>query len=214
MPSCHYLFKTIIVGNTGVGKSCLPFQFTDKRFQHTHDITIGTGFGAKTISINNKLLKLHIWDTAGQEKFRSITRTYYREAIVALLVYDITRKETFKHLDSWLKELREHADSNVTIVLVGNKCDLNLRREVSTEEGKQFAKENKLIFLETSAKLGQNVDEAFEEAAKSVYKKVEDGFFDLKNECCGIKKGCLENINGRSEEGRGGSSCKAKCCGT
>lgn len=148
--SYAYLFKYIIIGDTGVGKSCLLLQFTDKRFQQVHDLTIGVEFGARMITIDNKQVKLQIWDTAGQESFRSITRSYYRGAAGALLVYDITRRETFNHLTSWLDDARQHSNSNMTIMLIGNKSDLEHRRAVSVEEGQQFANEHQLIFLETS----------------------------------------------------------------
>jgi Ras-related protein Rab-2A len=157
--SYAYLFKYIIIGDTGVGKSCLLLQFTDKRFQPVHDLTIGVEFGARMISIDQKNIKLQIWDTAGQESFRSITRSYYRGAAGALLVYDITRRETFNHLTRWLEEARQNANSNMVIMLIGNKSDLDHRRAVSTEEGERFAKENNLVFLETSAKSAHNVEE-------------------------------------------------------
>ena len=157
--SYAYLFKYIIIGDTGVGKSCLLLQFTDKRFQPVHDLTIGVEFGARMISIDNKNIKLQIWDTAGQESFRSITRSYYRGAAGALLVYDITRRETFNHLTRWLEEARQNANSNMVIMLIGNKSDLDHRRAVTTEEGDRFAKENDLVFLETSAKSAHNVEE-------------------------------------------------------
>ncbi|RZC12033.1 Ras-related protein RABB1b isoform B [Glycine soja] len=157
--SYDYLFKYIIIGDTGVGKSCLLLQFTDKRFQPVHDLTIGVEFGARMVSIDSRPIKLQIWDTAGQESFRSITRSYYRGAAGALLVYDITRRDTFNHLASWLEDARQHANPNMTIMLIGNKCDLSHRRAVSKEEGEQFAKENGLLFLEASARTAQNVEE-------------------------------------------------------
>ncbi|KAG1703867.1 Ras- protein Rab-2A, variant 2 [Phytophthora capsici] len=157
--SYAYLFKYIIIGDTGVGKSCLLLQFTDKRFQPVHDLTIGVEFGARMINIENKQIKLQIWDTAGQESFRSITRSYYRGAAGALLVYDITRRETFNHLTRWLEEARQNSNSNMAIMLIGNKSDLEHRRAVSFKEGEQFAKENGLIFLETSAKTAANVED-------------------------------------------------------
>jgi len=113
------------------------------------------------INIDGKAIKLQIWDTAGQESFRSITRSYYRGAAGALLVYDITRRETFNHLTCWLEDAKQHSNSNMTIMLIGNKSDLDHKRAVSTEEGEQFAKENGLIFIETSAKTAANVEEAF-----------------------------------------------------
>lgn len=141
------------------------------------------------INIANKPIKLQIWDTAGQESFRSITRSYYRGAAGALLVYDITRRETFNHLANWLEDARQHATANMVIMLIGNKCDLAHRRAVSTEEGAQFAKENGLIFMETSAKTAQNVEDAFINTAAKIYQKIEEGVIDISNESCGIKIG-------------------------
>jgi len=187
--SYAYLFKYIIIGDTGVGKSCLLLQFTDKRFQQVHDLTIGVEFGARMITIDNKQIKLQIWDTAGQESFRSITRSYYRGAAGALLVYDITRRETFNHLTSWLDDARQHSNSNMTIMLIGNKSDLEHRRAVTLEEGQQFANEHNLIFLETSAKTAANVEEAFINTARRIYDKIQQGVFDVANESFGIKVG-------------------------
>uniref|UniRef100_M8BVX5 Ras-related protein Rab-2-B n=1 Tax=Aegilops tauschii TaxID=37682 RepID=M8BVX5_AEGTA len=172
--SYAYLFKYIIIGDTGVGKSCLLLQFTDKRFQPVHDLTIGVEFGARMITIDNKPIKLQIWDTAGQESFRSITRSYYRGAAGALLVYDITR------------------------------------RAVSYEEGEQFAKEHGLVFMEASAKTAQNVEEAFIKTAGTIYKKIQDGVFDVSNESYGIKVGyAVPNASGG---GAGSSSQAGGCC--
>ncbi|KAF2542262.1 hypothetical protein F2Q68_00030429 [Brassica cretica] len=207
--SYAYLFKYIIIG---VGKSCLLLQFTDKRFQPVHDLTIGVEFGARMITIDNKPLKLQIWDTAGQESFRSITRSYYRGAAGALLVYDITRRETFNHLASWLEDARQHANANMTIMLIGNKCDLAHRRAVTTEEGEQFAKEHGLIFMEASAKTAQNVEEAFIKTAATIYKKIQDGVFDVSNESYGIKVG-YGGIPGPSGGRDGSTSQGGGCCG-
>jgi len=207
--SYAYLFKYIIIGDTGVGKSCLLLQFTDKRFQPVHDLTIGVEFGARMITIDNKPIKLQIWDTAGQESFRSITRSYYRGAAGALLVYDITRRETFNHLASWLEDARQHANANMTVMLIGNKCDLSHRRAVSYEEGEQFAKEHGLVFMEASAKTAQNVEEAFIKTAGTIYKKIQDGIFDVSNESNGIKVGyAVPNSSG----GAAGSSSQAGGC--
>ncbi|AET02067.2 RAB GTPase-like protein A1D [Medicago truncatula] len=164
--SRSYAFKYIIIGDTGVGKSCLLLQFTDNRFQRFHDVTIGVEFGIRTININNNSVKLQIWDTAGQERFRSITRSYYRKAAGALLVYDITRRETFDHMATWLEDARQHASSDMIIMLVGNKSDLAGNRLVSTEEGEKFAKENGLMFMEVSAKSRENIEEAFVKTAE------------------------------------------------
>jgi len=189
MATYAYLFKYIIIGDTGVGKSCLLLQFTDKRFQPVHDLTIGVEFGARMVTIDGKQIKLQIWDTAGQESFRSITRSYYRGAAGALLVYDITRRETFNHLTTWLEDARQHANSNMTIMLIGNKSDLESRRAVSKEEGEQFAREHNLFYLETSAKTAANVEEAFVSTARDIYDKIQRGVFDVSNESSGIKRG-------------------------
>jgi len=187
--SYAYLFKYIIIGDTGVGKSCLLLQFTDKRFQPVHDLTIGVEFGARMITIDQRQIKLQIWDTAGQESFRSITRSYYRGAAGALLVYDITRRDTFQHLTRWLEEARQNANQNMVIMLIGNKSDLDHRRQVSFDEGEKFAKDHGLIFLETSAKTAANVEEAFIHTAQKIYENIQSGIYDVTNEAHGIKVG-------------------------
>ena len=126
---------------------------------------------------------------AGQESFRSITRSYYRGAAGALLVYDITRRETFNHLTRWLEEARQNASNTMVIMLIGNKSDLEHRRQVSVEEGEQFAKEHGLIFLETSARTAANVEEAFIQTAQKIYENIQSGMLDLNNEQVGIKVG-------------------------
>jgi len=203
--SYAYLFKYIIIGDTGVGKSCLLLQFTDKRFQPVHDLTIGVEFGARMITVSDKSIKLQIWDTAGQESFRSITRSYYRGAAGALLVYDITRRDTFKHLGRWLEEARQHSQSNMVIMLIGNKSDLEHRRAVSTEEGKAFADEHGLVFMETSAKTAFNVERAFINTAEEIHGNIESGAIDVSNERYGIKVGMSA---GGSGGGAGGSNVR------
>lgn len=176
-----YLFKYIIVGDTAVGKSCLLLQFTDKRFTPVHDLTIGVEFGSRTLTIDGNQVKLQIWDTAGQEKFRSITRSYYRGAAGALLVYDITRRDTYEHLTSWLEDCRKYSNQNLTIMLVGNKSDLETKREVSKEEGEAFAKKHDLFFMETSAKTAVNVENAFLETARTIFQNTEKGGLEWGN---------------------------------
>jgi len=189
--SYAYLFKYIIIGDTGVGKSCMLLQFTDKRFQPVHDLTIGVEFGARLVNIDHNQIKLQIWDTAGQESFRSITRSYYRDAAGALLVYDITRRESFNHLTRWLEEARQNGNPNMTIMLIGNKCDLEHRRAVSTKEGELFAQENGLIFLETSAKTAANVEAAFIKTAENIHEKIKEGLYDPSREGNGVKLGVM-----------------------
>ena len=166
-------------------------QFTDKRFQPVHDLTIGVEFGARLINIDHHSIKLQIWDTAGQESFRSITRSYYRDAAGALLVYDITRRESFNHLARWLEEARQNGNPNMTIMLIGNKSDLEHRRAVSTKEGEAFAQEHGLVFLETSAKTAANVESAFIKTAENIYEKIKDGHYDPSREGNGVKLGVM-----------------------
>jgi Ras-related protein Rab-2A len=205
-----YLFKYIIIGDTGVGKSCLLLQFTDKRFQPVHDLTIGVEFGARLISIENHQIKLQIWDTAGQESFRSITRSYYRDAAGALLVYDITRRESFHHLSRWLEEAVTNGNPSMTIMLIGNKSDLEHRRAVTTKEGEQFAAENNLVFLETSAKSAANVEAAFIKTAEKIYNNIQSGWPDPTREGNGVRLGNMATNNvGKLGAGKptNGSSC-------
>eukprot|EP00979_Chaetoceros_neogracilis_P008776 scaffold1969_cov226-Chaetoceros_neogracile.AAC.2 len=193
-----------------VGKSCLLLQFTDKRFQPVHDLTIGVEFGARMVAIENKQVKLQIWDTAGQESFRSITRSYYRGAAGALLVYDITRRDTFKHLSVWLEEARQHSQSNMTIMLIGNKNDLEHRRAVSYEEGKAFADTNGLIFMETSAKTAFNVEQAFINTAEKIHENILSGVIDVSNDSHGIKVGMAASGSGlksNASAATNGSGC-------
>lgn len=187
--SYSYLFKYIIIGDTAVGKSCLLLQFADHRFRPDHDLTIGVEFGSRLVSVADKDIKLQIWDTAGQESFRSITRSYYRGAAGAILVYDVTRRESFTHLTNWLNDASEYGNSDMTIMLVGNKADLETRRTVSTEEGMKFAAEHNLLFLETSAKTGMNVDASFENTTRAILDKIERGSFDLSSDNCGVRLG-------------------------
>lgn len=206
--SYAYLFKFIIIGDSGVGKSCLLLQFTDKRFQPIHDLTIGVEFGAKIVQMDGKTIKLQIWDTAGQESFRSITRSYYRGAAGALLVYDITRRETFNHLSSWLEDARQYSSPDMTVVLVGNKCDLEHRRQVTKEEGEAFARSHGLGFLETSAKTAFHVEETFTEAARTIYEKIKQGKLDLNGEFQGVKVGTTANtVQLQENDGNERSAC-------
>jgi Ras-related protein Rab-2A len=201
-----------------VGKSCLLLQFTDKRFQPVHDLTIGVEFGARMITVGESTqVKLQIWDTAGQESFRSITRSYYRGAAGALLVYDITRRDTFQHLGRWLEEAKSHAQPSMVILLIGNKNDLEHRRAVSTEEGQAFAAANGLLFMETSAKTAFNVEQAFLKTAEEIHAKITNGEIDVTNENHGIKVGMAKvgtvgstaNVNLAA----GSTNTKQGCCG-
>lgn len=184
--SHSYQFKYIIIGDAAVGKSCLMLNFIDKRFRAEHDLTIGVEFGSKIIDVKGTKIKLQIWDTAGSESFKSITRSYYRSAAGALLVYDISRKDSFNHLSEWLNEARFNGNPAMAITLIGNKSDLDEQRVISIEEGERYAKDNGLGFLETSALTGHNVNEAFTDTASAVLSKIQDGSIDLTSQNGGV----------------------------
>ncbi|CAA92383.1 GTP-binding protein ypt3 [Schizosaccharomyces pombe] len=167
-----YLFKTVLIGDSGVGKSNLLMRFTRNEFNIESKSTIGVEFATRNIVLDNKKIKAQIWDTAGQERYRAITSAYYRGAVGALIVYDITKQSSFDNVGRWLKELREHADSNIVIMLVGNKTDLLHLRAVSTEEAQAFAAENNLSFIETSAMDASNVEEAFQTVLTEIFRIV------------------------------------------
>jgi len=167
-----FLFKVVLIGDSGVGKSNLLSRFTRNEFNLDSKSTIGVEFATRSIQIDNKTIKAQIWDTAGQERYRAITSAYYRGAVGALLVYDISKSLSFENVTRWLKELRDHADSNIVIMLVGNKTDQRHLRAVPTEDGKTFASENGLSFIETSALEATNVDLAFQNILTSIYQIV------------------------------------------
>jgi len=183
-----YIFKYIIVGDMGVGKSCLLHQFTEKKFLADSSHTIGVEFGMRMIEVMGKTIKLQIWDTAGQERFRAVTRNYYRGAAGALLVYDVSRRATYQNLGTWLADARRHlTNPNTIIMLVGNKSDLPAdQREVTYEEAAKFSEENGLIFIETSAKTGDNVEESFLRTARKIYDNIQSGCLDLNPQQSGV----------------------------
>lgn len=174
----NLLFKFIIIGDLAVGKTNLRLQFTEKMCQTDHHVTVGVEFGSKTIDIDGKQIKIQIWDTGGADRFRSIVRNYFRGASGALLVYDITQRDSFDGLSMWLQEISANADPDIAITLVGNKCDKVAEREVLYVEGLQFAQRNGMLFLETSSVAGAWVDEAFEITASRVHAK--SPFHDAK----------------------------------
>lgn len=158
-----------------MGKTCLLLQFTDKRYRITHQATVGVEFGVGYVDIPAAgTVKLQCWDTAGQERFRSIARSYYRGAAGVLLVYAINDQKSFDNLIPWLDDARSHAEPDLVVVLVGNKCDLASQRKVSYETGQAFADYHGLYFMETSAVTGQMVDEAFAATAKLIYHQLSD----------------------------------------
>jgi Ras-related protein Rab-11B len=164
-----YLFKIVLIGDSGVGKSNLLSRFTRNEFNLESKTTIGVEFAQKTIIIEGKVIKAQIWDTAGQERYRAITSAYYRGAVGALLVYDICKVLSFENVDKWLKELKDHADSQTVVMLIGNKSDLKHLRAVKTEEATNYSNINNLAFIETSALEGTSVDKAFETVLNEIY---------------------------------------------
>ncbi|KAI3466760.1 hypothetical protein Pfo_023423 [Paulownia fortunei] len=167
-----YLFKVVLIGDSGVGKSNLLSRFTRNEFSLESKSTIGVEFATRSLPVDGKVIKAQIWDTAGQERYRAITSAYYRGAVGALLVYDVTRHSTFENVGRWLQELRNHTDSNIVVMLIGNKSDLRHLVAVSTEDGTSFAEKESLYFMETSALEATNVDSAFSEVLTQIYRIV------------------------------------------
>ncbi|XP_065883233.1 ras-related protein Rab-4B-like [Dysidea avara] len=184
-----YLFKFLIIGNAGVGKSCILHQFMEQKFKSDSNHTIGVEFGSKIINVSGKSVKVQIWDTAGQERFRAVTRSYYRGAAGALLVYDISSRDSYNAISSWLSDARTLASPNIIVILVGNKKDLDAEREVTFMEASRFAQENEMTFLETSAMSGENVEEVFLKTARSILSKIEAGELDPERMGSGIQYG-------------------------
>ncbi|MBN3272872.1 RB11A protein, partial [Polyodon spathula] len=162
----------VLIGDSGVGKTNLLSRFTRNEFNLESKSTIGVEFATRSINVEGKTVKAQIWDTAGQERYRAITSAYYRGAVGALLVYDIAKHLTYENGERWLKELRDHADSNIVIMLVGNKSDLRHLRAVPTDEARAFAEKNGLSFIETSALDSSNVELAFQTSLTEIYRIV------------------------------------------
>lgn len=167
-----YVFKIVLIGDSAVGKSQLLARFARNEFNLDSKATIGVEFQTKTLEIDHKTVKAQIWDTAGQERYRAVTSAYYRGAVGAMLVYDISKRQSFDHVAKWLEELRGHADNNIVIMLVGNKSDLGSLRAVPTEDAKEFSERESLYFMETSALEATNVETAFTTVLTEIYRVV------------------------------------------
>ncbi|KAF7212177.1 ras-related protein Rab-8B [Nothobranchius furzeri] len=163
-----YLFKLLLIGDSGVGKTCLLFRFSEDAFNTTFISTIGIDFKIRTVDLDGKRIKLQIWDTAGQERFRTITTAYYRGAMGIMLVYDITNEKSFDNIRNWIRNIEENASADVERMVLGNKCDMNDQRQVSKERGEKLAIDYGIKFLETSAKSSINVENAFLTLARDI----------------------------------------------
>ena len=187
------LYKILLLGDSSVGKTCFLLRYTENTFQEIHMSTIGLDYKLKNVQLDDgKMVKIQIWDTAGQDRFRSITRNYYKGAHGIILIYDVTSRKTFENVRNWLTQIKEEVTDKVTIILIGNKIDNVEGRKVTTEEGQNMAKEYGLNFFETSAKSGINIDSAFNEMVKKtveVYSKIDSQGEKLKNKK-GKKSGC------------------------
>ncbi|CAI9772759.1 unnamed protein product [Fraxinus pennsylvanica] len=194
-----YLFKVVLIGDSGVGKSNLLSRFTRNEFSLESKSTIGVEFATRSIRVDDKVVKAQIWDTAGQERYRAITSAYYRGAVGALLVYDVTRHVTFENVERWLRELRDHTDSNIVIMLVGNKADLRHLRAVQTEDAKAFAERENAFFMETSALESMNVENSFTEVLTQIHQVVSRKALEASDDPAALPKGQTINVGSKDD---------------
>lgn len=203
-----FLFKVVLIGDSGVGKSNLLSRFTRNQFNLESKSTIGVEFATRSIKVDQKTIKAQIWDTAGQERYRAITSAYYRGAVGALLVYDISKAVTYENVERWLNELRDHADSNIVIMLVGNKSDLRHLRAVTTEQAAALAEKHGLSFIETSALDSTNVELAFQRILTEIYNIVGGGkVLDKKEQQAIAEETETVQITPQKEEKKAGGCC-------
>jgi len=200
-PEYDYLFKLLLIGDSGVGKSCLLLRFADDTYTESYISTIGVDFKIRTIELNGKTIKLQIWDTAGQERFRTITSSYYRGAHGIIIVYDITDQVSFNNVKQWLQEIDRYACENVNKLLVGNKSDLTNKRVVDYNAAKEFADSLNIPFLETSAKNATNVEQAFVTMAT-----------EIKNRMVNIPTGTNKPGNVKIGSGQPVKKQEGGCC--
>jgi len=181
--------KVLVVGSLGSGKSCLLLRFVEQDFKPTTSTTIGVDLRSKVVEVRGNKIRLQVWDTAGQEGFQSVARSYYKEAAAALIVYDTTSRASFAQLPKWLQAVRENAgNKELVITLVGTKTDMAEKRKVTREEGEAFARERNLLFVEVSSKTGEGVEMAFVSTASAIARKVDQGLFNLDDPTHGVKR--------------------------
>ena len=188
------LYKILLLGDSSVGKTCFLMRYADNTFQEIHMTTIGLDYKLKNVQLDDgKIVKIQIWDTAGQDRFRSITKNYYKGAHGIILIYDVTSRKTFENVQNWITQIKEEVSDKVNIILVGNKIDDEKNRKVTTEEGQKMAASCELEFFETSAKSGINIDTTFNELVKKtveIYSKAEGKGEKLNSKKSSGKKGC------------------------
>ena len=191
-------FKLIVIGDSGVGKSCLTNNAVKNIFDDSYNATVGFEFFTFNVKINDKIVKLQIWDTCGQELYRSLITNFYRNSSLAVMVYAINSKESFDNIEMWLRELRTHSNPDAKVFLIGNKIDLENERQITKDQGEQFAKDNKINgFMEASAKTGVNAQKIFIQAATTLY---EDYIkYQKKTEASGGK---VENNYGKQQNNK------------
>ena len=207
-----YVFKYIMIGNPSVGKSCILNQFLNGLFADEYEVTVGVEFGTKTVETTDKSrIKLQVWDTAGQENFKSVIRAYYRSTAVAVVVYDITVKSSFESVQDWINECRTNGNAEAVLVLVGNKTDLSSKRVVTREEAEAFAKKSNMLYFETSAKNNEGVEEMFIKTADAVLAKIDSGVIDPKIETFGVKLGVQAPSSSFKKPALGKQESKS-CC--
>ncbi|KAG0048686.1 GTP-binding protein [Gryganskiella cystojenkinii] len=199
--SYDYLIKLLLIGDSGVGKSCLLLRFSDDSFTPSFITTIGIDFKIRTIELDGKRIKLQIWDTAGQERFRTITTAYYRGAMGILLVYDVTDERSFSNIRNWFSNIEQHASEGVNKILIGNKCDMPDKKVITKDQGQALADEFGIKFLETSAKSNICVEEAFFSLARDIKKRMID-----------TQTNQTQNPNTLVVEDRGANKMGGTCC--
>jgi Ras-related protein Rab-1A len=195
--------QLLLIGDSGVGKSCLLLRFADDSYTDSYISTIGVDFKIRTVELDGKVIKLQIWDTAGQERFRTITSSYYRGAHGIIVVYDVTDQDSFNNVKQWLNEIDRYASESVQKLLVGNKCDMVSKKVVEFETAKQFADSLSITFLETSAKNAQNVEQAFLTMAAQI--KAKHAVAAVKTDAA--KGGQPVGLTGKQVQAAGGGCC-------
>jgi len=203
-----YTFKYIVVGNAFVGKSNIIYRFVQGKFNENYKATINLDFSYKNLKIGDKIYRVQLWDTVGQEEFQSISRGYYKSGVCALVVYDITNRESFNNVSTWVEECKNNGPSTISLVLVGNKIDLEDKRQITYEEGEDYANQNNMQFFETSALNGSNIDKMFNDNVESIIRKIENNYY--KDKDCGIDFNTNSN-NKKTELNKNAPKKKKKC---